>query len=221
MTELWSISLLSVKVAALGVAIAFVPALALGRWLAPRSSAGVALLRALVNLPIVLPPVAVGLLLLQALSPHHPPGSWLARLSGESWILTTEAAALAAAVMGFPLLVQGVESGFRRVSARDERLAAAFGASRLRILWSVAIPIASRGILTGVALAFARGLGESAATTMVAGRIAGETETLALALYDRYEQGDLAGAWWFALVSVGLGGLVLLLVELVLKERQP
>lgn len=184
--ELLDITLRTLAVAGGATLLIAVPGAALGWLLARRRFRGRALVQTLVALPMVLPPVAVGLLLLLALSPRSAFGAALAELLGPI-LLTPWAAMLAAAVMSFPLLVRGAEQAFAAVPLRCEQVAASLGASRATILRRVTLPLAARGLTHGLVFAFARALGEFGATTLVAGHIPGRTETLALGIYARIE----------------------------------
>jgi molybdate transport system permease protein len=152
---------------------------------------------------MVLPPVAVGLFLLLLLGPRGPLGSvWQAL--GVELVFTWWAAALAAAVVGLPLLVRACEQAFAEVDVRFEQVARSLGAGRLATFLRVSLPLARRGVLYGVLLAFTRALGEFGATALVAGIIPGRTETLALGIWARVQLGDDRGALVLCGVSFAL-----------------
>lgn len=176
--EEWSVLLLSVKVALWCVAITVVPGVFLGWLLAKRSFPGRIVIDALVHLPLVIPPVVVGYLLLLTLRPS----GWLGRL-GLDLAFTWKAAAIASAVMALPLTVRAVRIAVELVDDRLEAAAATLGAGPWRVFWTVTLPLAMPGVLTGCILAFARSLGEFGATITVAGNIAGQTRTLPLAIF--------------------------------------
>jgi len=176
---------LTVKVGVVSTLALLVPGTALGWLLARRDFRGRTLLRVLVTLPMVLPPVAVGLLLLRLLSTRTASGRLAETLLGGPVLLTWKAAAIASAVMSVPLLVLGAEQAFAGVPRRLEHVAATLGASRWRVFARVTLPLAARGLLHGSLFAFARSLGEFGATAVVAGNIPGRTETLALGIYAR------------------------------------
>lgn len=199
-----SITLLTARVSLVATAAILVPGVATGYLLARGRFKGKALLQTLVSLPMVLPPVAVGLLLVLALSPRSALGAALESLFGGRVLLTWWAAAVAAAAMSFPLLVLGAREGFSSVPPRLEQAARTLGARPARVFLSVSLPLAARGILYGTVFAFARGLGEFGATTLVAGHIPGETETLALAIYARIEAFEDGDALLLSLVSIAL-----------------
>ena len=218
--EVLDITLLTLRVGLVSTAIILVPGVALGYLLARREFKGRALVQTLVALPLVLPPVAVGLALLLVLSRRAPIGRTLEAVFGGPVLLTWWAAAIAAAVMSFPLLVRGAEQGFLGVPRRLEQVASSLGASRWRVFVSVTLPLATRGILYGVVFAFARGLGEFGATTIVAGHIPGRTETLALGIYGRIESFRDTEALILAGVAVALAVGVTGLAEGVLRSRR-
>lgn len=212
---------ISVRVAATATAIDAVPAIALGWWLSRRSSVFAAAVVTVVSLPLVLPPVAVGLVLLNLLARDGLGGRLFEAVLGHSPLLTIDAAILAAAVMAFPLFVLGAREGFAAVPRRFELVAASLGASSWSAWREVALPLATRGILHGAVFAFARALGEFGATILVAGRIPGQTETLALATYDRIQHFEDAQAWRFVAVSIVFALVLAFSAERFLRRRAP
>lgn len=186
-------------------------AVLIGRWLARADFAGKAVVQSLLVLPMFLPPVAVGLLLLIALGPRGPFGG--APLFGPG------AAVLAAGLISFPLLLRHAQEAFSAVPARLLQVSATLGASRWRIFREVELPLAKRGLSVGLLLAFARGISEYGATAVVAGVIPGRTETLATGLMRRLANGDDDGALALAGVSVGVGFLAVLLSERLLRRE--
>ncbi len=177
------------------------------------------LVQTLVALPMVLPPVAVGLLLLHVLGRDAWLGRLVESLFGAPLLLTWWAAAVVAAVMSFPLLVLGAQHGFDAVPRRLEQVAATLGASRWRTFLAITLPHAARGIGYGTLFAFARSLGEFGATSLVAGHIPGKTETLALAIYAHIEQFDDRGAFLLASVSIVIALVATGLAETLLRRR--
>jgi molybdate transport system permease protein len=167
---------------------------------------------------MVLPPVAVGLFLLLLLGPRGPLGSvW--RALGVELVFTWWAAALAAAVVGLPLLVRACEQAFAEVDVRFEQVARSLGAGRLATFLRVSLPLARRGVLYGVLLAFTRALGEFGATALVAGIIPGRTETLALGIWARVQLGDDRGALLLCGVSFALALVAMWIAEGWLRRR--
>jgi molybdate transport system permease protein len=158
-------------------------------WLLARGRfRGRALLETLVSLPLVMPPVATGLLLLLAFAPTGPLGRLLAPL-GIEVVFTWKAVVLAMGVMGLPLFVRSARAGFEQVDARYEAVAATLGAPPLRVFLTVTVPLALPAVLSGAVLSFARALGEFGATITLAGSIPGVTRTLASAIYSFAETG--------------------------------
>jgi len=187
--EIGEISLLTLRVAALATLLALAPAVSLGYLLARRAFPGRSLVQALIAMPMVLPPVAVGLGLLLLLGPQGPLGGLL-HDAGVRIVFTEWAAALAAAIVGFPLFVRASEQSFESVDRLYPELARTLGDTPLRAFFRVTLPLARRGILYGALLCFTRGLGEFGATALVAGIIPGSTETLSLGIWSRVQIGD-------------------------------
>lgn len=217
--EEWSALALSLRVAVTSVALLLVPGVACAWLLARRDFPGKALVDAIVHLPLVLPPVAVGFLLLLALGRRGVLGRWLHETLGVDIAFTWKAAAIAAAVMGFPLLVRSTRLAIELVDARLEDAARTLGAGPLRVLTQVTLPLALPGVISGVVLAFARSLGEFGATITVAGNIEGVTRTLPSAIYT-YSQvpGGDAAALRLVLISIGLSVVALLLSETLARR---
>jgi len=161
-----------------------------------------------VSLPLVMPPVATGLILLMLLSRRGSLGRVLERL-GIEVVFTWKAVVLAMAIMGLPLLVRTARAGFEQVNARYERVAATLGASPARVFLTISLPLAWPSVLAGAVLAFARALGEFGATIMVAGAIPGATRTLSSAIYGYAETGQDAMALQLLLVSVAIAFVAL------------
>lgn len=187
--------------AALAVLLSLLPGAALAWLLARKSWRGKSLVETLVALPLVIPPVATGLILLKLLGRHGPLGSWLERF-GIEVVFTWKAVVAAMAVMSFPLLVRGARQAFESVSPRLEGVASTLGASRSRVMLTITLPLAARGILAGVVFAFARALGEFGATILVAGNIPGRTTTISTAIYGDIQLGHDSHAWQLLVVSV-------------------
>lgn len=173
----------SLRVASFAVLLDLVPGLALAWLLARRGFFGKSLVETLVALPMVLPPTAVGWLLLRSLGRGGPLESW-----GVHFLLTERGAVLAAAVMAFPFVVRTARVALEAVDPRLEKMGRSLGLGRVRVAFTITLPLARRGILAALVLGFGRALGEFGATMLVAGDLPGETRTLALAIYDRYQQ---------------------------------
>ena len=201
--DVWRITWFTVLCAAGATAIALPPGVVLAWLLARRRFRGRALIETLVSLPLVMPPVATGLILLMVLSRRGSVGRVLERM-GLEVVFTWKAVVLAMAIMGFPLLVRTARAGFEQVNARYEHVAATLGASPTRIFLTISLPLAWPSVLAGAVLAFARALGEFGATIIVAGNIPGATRTLAVAIYGYAETGQDSLAFALLLVSVAI-----------------
>ncbi len=204
---------LTLRVGLLSTLICLPFAIGLGYGLARGHLPFPSLLRALFSLPMVMPPVAVGLLLLWWLGGSSPLAPLWSTL-GIELVFTPAAAVMAAAIVGFPLLLRSAEQSFSEVDPRYEEMSATLGASRLVTFFRVSLPLARRGILYGSLLCFTRALGEFGATAVVAGIIPGRTETLSLAIWSRLQLGDDASAAQL----VGLSFCVAL-VSMIAAER--
>jgi len=202
-TPLLGIVGLTLQVAAGATLLILPPGVAAGFALARYRGPGKGALETLLSLPLVLPPTAVGVLLLQLLSRRHFPGSWLASL-GIEVVFTWKAVVLATAVMSFPLLVRSARTAFEEVDPRLVGVARSLGAGPASAFFRVTLPLAWRGVVTGAVLAFSRALGEFGATIMVAGNIPGETRTLALAVFHESQLGRDERASALAAVTVAL-----------------
>ena len=202
----------TLRMAALATILVLPPGIAaawgLARWRGPGRGA----VETLLALPLVLPPTAVGLVLLELLARNRPLGAWLAA-RGVEIVFTWKAVVLATAVMAFPLLVRSARAAFEDVDPRLLGLARTLGCGPLRAFFRVALPLASRGILAGTVLAFARALGEFGATIMVAGNIPGRTQTLSLAIFQSTQAGRDERAMALAAVTVVLAFVTLWATE--------
>jgi molybdate transport system permease protein len=205
---------------ATGATALIVPAGVPLAWLlARRRFRGRAILEALVTMPLVVPPVATGLLLLMLFSRRGVIGGVLERI-GIDVVFTWKAVVLAMAVMGLPLLVRTARAGFEQVNTRYESVAATLGASPLRVFFTISLPLAWPAVLAGAVLAFARALGEFGATIVVAGSIPGVTRTLAVAIYGYTETGQDRQALGLVAIAVAIG-FAALWVSNRLVERRP
>jgi molybdate transport system permease protein len=184
---IWQITAFTI-VAALGAtAIMLPPGLLLAWWLARRRFRGHTLVETLISLPLVMPPVATGLILLMLLAPRGWIGRVLAQF-GIAVVFTWKAVVVAMAVMGLPLFVRAARAGIEQVDRRYEAVAATLGARPIRIFFTVTVPLAAPAIIAGAVLGFARAVGEFGATIMIAGSLP-ETRTLAVAIYSFAETG--------------------------------
>jgi len=214
------IILLSLKVALASVAFSLPVAMAVAYVLARWEFPGKTLLDAFIHLPLVLPPVVVGFALLVLFGRHGPIGAWLADTLGIVFAFRWTGAALAAAIMGFPLMVRAIRLSFASIDRRLETVARTLGGSRIGVFFSVSVPLALPGIVTGVVLSFARSLGEFGATITFVSNIPGETQTIPLAIYT-YTQtptGDLQ-ALRLSIIAVVLSFVSLVAAEWIARRR--
>lgn len=208
----WQVLGLTLRSAALSTALILPPALALAYLLARKRWPGKALVETLVALPLVMPPVATGLILLKLFGRRGPLGAL-------DVVFTWKAVVIAMAVMSSPFLVRAARVGFESVSARLEQIARTLGASDTRVFFTITLPLASRAILGGVVLAFARAIGEFGATILVAGNIPGRTSTLAVTIYDRVQLGRDDEAYRLLLVAVIVAFAAIAISEWLMRER--
>jgi molybdate transport system permease protein len=189
-------------------------ALGLARYRGPGKGA----LETVLSLPLILPPTAVGILLLELLSRRAPLGAWLAA-RGIEVVFTWKAVLVATAVMSFPLLVRSARTAFEEVDPRLVGIARTLGCGPATAFFRVTLPLAWRGVLAGTVLAFSRALGEFGATIMIAGNIPGKTQTLALAIFHENQIGRDDRALVLAGVTVALAFAALWLTEWVTRRR--
>ena len=216
----WEVVLLSVRVAALAVAASLLPGILLGWLLARWQHPLRALLHGVVMLPLVLPPVVTGYLLLFLLGRSRPLGRAWHALTGGYIAYTTAACVIAAAVVGFPLLVEAIRLAVLGVDRRLEQVARSLGRGPFDTFARVTLPLSLPGVLAGAVLSYARALGEFGATIVLAGNVAGETRTIPVAVYTLLNVRDgEAGILRLTGVSVALA-LAALLGSFWLSARQ-
>jgi molybdate transport system permease protein len=189
MEPAWTALGLSLKVAGWSTAINLVLGVAVGYLLARRNFVGRELLDALLTLPMVLPPTVLGYYLLVVIGKRGWLGAWLHQSFGINLIFTWQGAVIAATIVAFPLVLKSARAAFEGVDPQLEKAARVLGLSEWAVFFRVTLPMAWRGILAGVLLAFARALGEFGATLMVAGSIPGRTQTLSVAVYEAVQAG--------------------------------
>lgn len=208
----WSPLILSLRVGAIATVAALLVGVPLAWLLVRRRFPGRDLLSVLVLLPMVLPPTVLGYYLLISVGRE----SWIGRLSEAIGIgrivFTPTAAVIAAFVAALPFLLRASQAGFEQVDWVYEEAARTLGRTELQIFFTVTVPLAWRGILAGVALAFARAMGEFGATLMIAGNIPGRTQTASIAIYDAVQAYRMADANLMAIVLSIVTGLILLLL---------
>ena len=203
-SQSWQIVWFTAWVSALSTLVVLPFGLAVAWLLARRNWPGKSVVETLVSLPLVLPPVATGLILLQLLGRRGPIGSFLYTNFEVTVAFTWRAVLVSLAVMSFPLLVLSARVAFEGVNPRLEQIASTLGAGAWRVFYSVTLPLAIRGVMAGVLLAFARALGEFGATIIVAGNIPGQTTTLSLAIFQSVQLGQDRHAFHLLAVSTAL-----------------
>lgn len=217
--EIWQTTALTLRVAALST-LAILPfGIALAWLLARREWRGKSLVETLVALPLVVPPVATGLILLKLLGRNGPVGAFFEQTFGWELVFTWRGVAVATAIMAFPLLVRTARVAIEGVNPRLEQVARTLGAGGWRVFATITLPLAARGLVAGAVLAFARGLGEFGATIMVAGYIPGETATLSLSIYHLVELGRDREALVLLAVSVAIAFAAVWVSEWFLRRR--
>jgi molybdate transport system permease protein len=210
---------LSIKVAAVCTLLIIVPAILVAWLLAKKEFFGKSLLDGLVHIPLILPPVVPGFLLLMLLGSQGLFGHWLKQQFGITIAFTWLGAAIASAVMGFPLMVRSTRLAMSQIDRKLELAAQSLGASPWRVFFTITLPLAMPGIVTGLILAFSRSLGEFGATITFVGNIEGETRTLPLAIYTYTQMpgGDMI-AMRLVVISI-LIALSALIVSNLLERR--
>jgi molybdate transport system permease protein len=217
--DTWQITIfsLSVGLASTLVILPFGIALA---WLFARKEWPLkSVLETIVLLPLVMPPVSTGLILLKIFGRRSPLGQWLYE-RGIEIVFNWKGVLIAMAVMSFPLLVRSVRTSFSEVNPRFEQIAATLGASSLRIFFVITIPLAYKGIIAGALLAFSRALGEFGATILLAGNIPGKTQTLSLAIYSFVQLGKDSEAYTLLGITVALAFLFVWCSEWLLRSAK-
>ncbi len=210
--------LLSLRVAIVATGLACLTGIPLAWALARRQFPGKELISSLASLPLVLPPTVLGYYLLALLGNQSVVGRWLAA-NNMPLIFTWRGAAVAAAVAAFPLMAQTARAGFEAVDPRLEAMARTLGRSNWYIFGRVTLPLAWPGVLAGVALTFARALGDFGATLMVAGNIPGRTQTMSLLIYDLIQANKQAEANRMVLVMTAVAVLMLIIAQGVTRKR--
>ena len=200
--EAWQVVWFTAWVSALSTLIILPFGLGAAWLLARRDWFGKSIVETIISLPLVLPPVATGLILLKLFGRRGPLGGFLHDTLGWEIVFTWRAVLIALAVMSFPLLVRSARVAFEEVNPRLEQIARTLGAGEWRVIWTITAPLAWRGIVGGMILAFARALGEFGATIMVAGNIPGQTSTLSLDIFQSVQLGQDGHAFRLLGISV-------------------
>ncbi len=220
-SEEWQIIWFTAWVSALSTVVILPFGLALAWALARCDWPGKSAVETLISLPLVMPPVATGLILLQLFGRRGTIGGFLHDKLNFDVIFTWRAVLLALAVMSLPLLVRSARVAFEGVNPRLEQIARTLGAGNWRVFFTITVPLAARGIVAGMILAFARALGEFGATIMIAGNIPGKTSTLSLAIFQNVQLGEDAHAFRLLGVSVVLAFAAVWTSEFLLRKKQP
>ncbi|WP_027091218.1 molybdate ABC transporter permease subunit [Cohnella thermotolerans] len=209
--DFWTPVWLSIKVSAVAGVAVFALATAAARWMARRRFPGHSAVEVVLLLPLVLPPTVVGFALLTALGRRSWIGYAYEKLAGGPIVFSWIAAVVAAVVVAFPLAYRTMKTGFEEVDRQLEDAARVSGASEWQVFRFVTAPLASRSLIAGFILGYARGLGEFGATIMIAGNIPGRTQTIPTAIYVATDGGNMALAWaWAAVMTAIAFGMLLL-----------
>jgi molybdate transport system permease protein len=215
----WQVTWFSLVVAGLATLVNLVPGIALAWLLARKHWRGKALVETLVALPLVMPPVATGLILLKLLG-RRGLGEWFEKILGLEIIFTWRAVLIAMSVMAFQLFVRSARTAFEMINPRLEQVARTLGAGRWRVFFTISLPLAAKGLIAGTVLSFARALGEFGATFLVAGNIPGRTSVLSVAIYNEIQLGRDAHALQLLGVSIFFAFLFLMLSEWLLRHQR-
>lgn len=216
----WELVWFTAWVSALSTVIILPFGLGMAWLLARYDWMGKSLVETFISLPLVMPPIATGLILLKVLGRRGAIGKFLHDHFGLDIIFTWRGVLVALGVMSFPLLVRSARVAFEEVNPRLEQIARTLGAGDCRVFCTITLPLASRGIVGGMILAFARALGEFGATIMVAGNIPGKTSTLSLAIFQSVQMGEDDNAFRLLGVSVILAFMAVWASELLLRRRR-
>ena len=211
--------LLTLKVAVCATAIACMLGIGAGYWLARTRMPGRDTADALLILPLVLPPTVLGYFLLVAFGRRGAFGAWLEATLGIQLVFTWEGAALAAAIVAFPLVFKASRAAFEAVDPTLEKAGRALGYNGWTVFARVTLPLAWRGVVAGAMLAFARAMGEFGATLMIAGNLPGKTQTLSIAVYEAVQAGNDGQALWLTLVISVVCMVVLVASGRLLQAR--
>jgi molybdate transport system permease protein len=215
----WQIVFFTLGVSVLSTLLILPVGVLLAWMLARLRLPGKSLVETIVALPLVMPPVATGLILLKLFGRRGFLGAFIEKTLGIEIIFTWRAVVIALGVMSFPLLVRASRVAFEDINPRLEEIARTLGAGELRIFFTVTLPLAARGIVAGTLLAFARALGEFGATILIAGNIPGKTSTLSLSIYSFVQLGQDGAAFKLLFISVLMAFTAVWISEFVLRKR--
>ena len=216
----WSAVILSLQVSLTATIVSLPFGVALGYFLARKQFWGKSLVETTLSLPLVLPPVVTGYLLLVLLGRRGWVGSFLDEWFDLRFVFSWKGAAVAAAVMSFPLMVRAIRLAFSGVDSRLEGAARTLGATRWETFFRISLPLARRGIIAGAVLSFARALGEFGATVMLAGNIAGETQTIPLYIYNQsYAPGGMEESVRLVVAAIVIAAAALFIAEYLERSQ--
>jgi molybdate transport system permease protein len=218
--EAWQVVFFTIKISALSTLLILPFGIAIAWLIARRDWPGKAIVETAVMLPLFVPPVATGLILLMLFGRRGPLGSALNKLGIET-VFTWRAVVIACAVMSFPLLVRAAQTAFQEVNTRFEDIARTLGANEWRVFGTISLPLAGRGIVAGAVLAFARAMGEFGATAVVAGMIPRKTMTISLSIYQHVQLGQDAAALPLLLVSIAIVFVTVLCGQIISTRKRP
>lgn len=221
MAAAWIALALSLKIALWATAINLVLGVSIGYVLARKAVWGKELIDTILTLPMVMPPTVLGYYLLVLIGKNGFIGQWLERYLGINLIFTWQGAVVAATIVSFPLVFKPARAAFESLDSQLEQAARVLGISNAGVFLRITLPMAWRGILAGVLLAFARSMGEFGATLMVAGSIPGQTQTLSIAVYEAVQAGDDYLANTLVLIISVVCILILLLTGKLLSGKVP
>jgi molybdate transport system permease protein len=216
--QFWSPVKLSIEVASLSLLIVFVLGIGIARLTANRRFKGQSLMDTVLLLPLVLPPSVVGFLLIIIFGRQSPIGQGIEWVFHQPIMFTWWAAVIAATVVAFPLMYQSAKSGFETIDREIEDASRVDGANERQVFLLVTVPLASRAIVTGAILSFARALGEFGATLMFAGNIPGRTQTIPTAIYIAMDAGNMELAWLWVLTILVISFTMLLVLNVFKKQ---
>lgn len=210
---------LSLKVAGFATILTLVVGLIFSYFLARRNFFGKSFIEAIITLPLILPPTVLGYYLLVLIGRQSAVGGILKNYLHINLIFTWQAAVIAASIASIPLFIRSAQASLESVNSDLLNVARTLGKTEWQIFWSVSVPLAWRGILSGLVLAFARALGDFGATLMVAGNIPGKTQTMPIAIYDAVINGNKGLAGLLVLIITLVAIVVLLTVTRLTKNR--
>jgi molybdate transport system permease protein len=218
--EEWQIVWFTAWVSALSTVVILPFGLAAAWLLARREWPGKSIVETLISLPLVMPPVATGLILLKMFGRRGSLGGFLHDTLNLEIIFTWRGVLIALGVMSFPLLVRSARVAFEEVNPRLEQIARTMGADDVRVFFTITVPLALRGIIAGMVFSFARALGEFGATIMVAGNIPGQTSTLSLSIFQSVQLGQDTAAFRLLGVSTVLAFIAVWTSEWLMRKKK-